>query len=513
MNATTLVGISTLVLLAILQQPPAPPQQDGIAKGRPQEPAPAIKRGDLDRVTSLGPNAEAGVAPVFATAELAKNFIVRPPAPSGAGRAGSLEGQVCVGHNTPATVDRLESFSLAGHEVWLVQITIGSGLLKGQHLWISARLLRDARRTDPAQCHSQRRHHTRAVAGNRSLLPDGGRIEMNRASSISAALAAFSLAVAFWPPLLFGESPRDDADLAILRKLDPSLETSEVKTLRDVRELDLTSTPVTDAEMSAVAKAINLENLVLTRTSISNSGLRRISDLKRLKYIDLIDTCVTDEGLLSLPVLNKLVTLQVDGTDVGDRGLSWLGSCTSLRMLSLKRTGIRDRDLAKLGQCTELQMLAVDDTRVTGSFFEYCGKLPNLWSITASRNKRLSAANFPRTKGLPELTFLDFSQTDVGDDCTAFLKTLPRLNSLFLRETKVTDGAMSGIAKIRMLEFVDLGDTMVTDKGVDLLQNMERLNHIDLSGTFVTAECIKNLRKRFENLRCVYAYPPKRPEA
>ena len=93
--------------------------------------------------------------------------------------------------------------------------------------------------------------------------------------------------------------PRDP-DLAMLKELDLSLQTQEVKKISDIRRLNLSYTPVKDSDMLTVAKAKNLEQLMLRNTSISDSGLQRISNLESLKLLDLADTRVTDNALIPL---------------------------------------------------------------------------------------------------------------------------------------------------------------------------------------------------------------------
>ena len=310
-----------------------------------------------------------------------------------------------------------------------------------------------------------------------------------------------------------GAQSSEDPDFAILRKLDPSLETAGVKALSDITQLDLSSVAINDDDMLAVSKANNVERLMLTATPITRVGLRRISTLKSLKGLNLGETHVTDEWLFGIPILKNIQFLFLDGTDVGERGLSWLTSCKNLRMLVLSRTHIRDADLMNLAGCKELDSLLVDDADLTGPFLKHCVKLPNLISISASGNRRLSESNFVHAPLPVGLMVLALSGTGVGDDCAKFVSSQSQLQSLLLRGTRITDRAMNEIAKVRTLELIDLADTTVSDKGINLLLKVENLKHLHLSGTLVRPECIANLKKRFKELDCVYLYPPKSPEA
>ena len=137
--------------LAVLVESSVVLGQSANPKDRPQAPAVKFKQGDLVRVTRLDPTGQPAAQIVYPTADAAKRSIRRTHDQNNAGRIVSLEGQIFVGHDTPATVEQIDSLSLDGEEISLAKVTISAGLLKGQEFWISARRLRNAREPDPAR--------------------------------------------------------------------------------------------------------------------------------------------------------------------------------------------------------------------------------------------------------------------------------------------------------------------------------------------------------------------------
>ena len=65
----------------------------------------------------------------------------------------------------------------------------------------------------------------------------------------------------------------------------------------------------------------NLRDLDLTSTKITDTGLANLTGLTNLKTLGLLDTKVTDAGLVHLKGLNKLVSLLLPA-QVTDAGVS-----------------------------------------------------------------------------------------------------------------------------------------------------------------------------------------------
>ena len=93
----------------------------------------------------------------------------------------------------------------------------------------------------------------------------------------------------------------------------------------------------------------NLTELSLSGTNVTNVSLKEISKLKNLTTLDLDNTLVTDFGLKELKGFNDLTTLRIDSTRVSDTGLKEIANNDNLTILSLNNTQVTDADLKSKG--------------------------------------------------------------------------------------------------------------------------------------------------------------------
>ena len=88
------------------------------------------------------------------------------------------------------------------------------------------------------------------------------------------------------------------------------------------RNIDLTSTPTTDADLILLREQFHLVDLELGFTRISDAGLVHLKGLTILRQIDLRGTAITDAGLVHLKGLKKLHEIYLGQTQITDKGLS-----------------------------------------------------------------------------------------------------------------------------------------------------------------------------------------------
>lgn len=162
-----------------------------------------------------------------------------------------------------------------------------------------------------------------------------------------------------------------------------------VKTLTDLRWLDLHDTQVTDAGLEHLKRLTNLHKLWLWGTQITDAGLEYVKGFTTLQSLALGDTQVTDAGLDHLKGLTKLETLNLSGTQITDVGLQHLKGLTNLKWLNLANTQITDVGLEHLEELTNVQELYLSGTQVTGSGIEELRKsLPNCRIVRYDTNGR-----------------------------------------------------------------------------------------------------------------------------
>ena len=133
----------------------------------------------------------------------------------------------------------------------------------------------------------------------------------------------------------------------------------------DVREVDLASTPTTDADLPLLARFPALEQLWLDGTRISGTGLKDLKGLTKLTSLSLTGASISDAGLAELTANTQLETLSLNGTKVTDRGLEHLKRLPHLKALGLNDTQISDVGLEHLESLPQLESLVLGNTKVT----------------------------------------------------------------------------------------------------------------------------------------------------
>ncbi|HEU4455116.1 MAG TPA: c-type cytochrome domain-containing protein, partial [Longimicrobium sp.] len=76
-----------------------------------------------------------------------------------------------------------------------------------------------------------------------------------------------------------------------------------------IATLDLSGSPVTDADLATVARLGHLTRLSLDGTEVGDAGLVHLASLRHLEYLNLYGTAVTDAGLEALETLTGLRSL------------------------------------------------------------------------------------------------------------------------------------------------------------------------------------------------------------
>jgi len=117
---------------------------------------------------------------------------------------------------------------------------------------------------------------------------------------------------------------------------------------KDVTEVYLEGTQVSDARLTHLQGLTHLRKLTLEDTWVSDEGLAHIKGMAQLSVLHLNNTQVSDAGLVHLESLAQLQWLNLDNTQVSDAGLVHLQGLTQLRWLSLHETRVSDAGVAEL---------------------------------------------------------------------------------------------------------------------------------------------------------------------
>jgi len=116
---------------------------------------------------------------------------------------------------------------------------------------------------------------------------------------------------------------------------------------RDIGELDLYSTRVTDAGLRFVSQLVELEVLRLPKR-ITDNGLAQLSALAALQRLELPEAPISDAGLIQLVQLSSLQILTIGSCEITDTGLKTISKMASLRRLIITSTKVTAAGIEKL---------------------------------------------------------------------------------------------------------------------------------------------------------------------
>lgn len=183
-------------------------------------------------------------------------------------------------------------------------------------------------------------------------------------SSLVRAILLLALHIA---PALAAELPPTRAEaLALVERLGGKVE-FDPGSAGAVSMLDLSRTPVTDAQLGLLALFPEIQSVDVRLTAITDEGVARLRPLRGLRTLNLFRTAVTDAGLAHLAGLSSLETLLIGGTRVTDEGMGALLPLRGLVKVSLFDTQVGDTGALRLASLPRLRVLLLDRSRVTES--------------------------------------------------------------------------------------------------------------------------------------------------
>lgn len=204
------------------------------------------------------------------------------------------------------------------------------------------------------------------------------------------------------------EDVRDDEELVVSRNLDDDA-LEELGRLKNLRELQLHYSDVTDAGMERVGACRTLHKLVLTAEHVTDRGLGQLANLKSLQELILAGMpAITDDGLSCLremPELRRLSIIRCPGIGphLGKRleGLHLefldLEQCRSVGdAAALGIAQLRDLKHLNLNFCEALGDAGIDQIAALA-------KLEVLTLHGVSRMSDVALASIARLKGLKVL--------------------------------------------------------------------------------------------------------------
>lgn len=243
--------------------------------------------------------------------------------------------------------------------------------------------------------------------------------------------------------------------------------------LTTLRKLDLSNCAIQGEGLQHIAALANLRELNLTLTPVTDDALRHLGGLTELRVLGLASTQCTGTGFAHLQSLRKLESVNFHFTPLNDAGLQAISQVPISGRLWFAHTRFTDVGAAHLKSQTQLKRCGIGsaDKASSGEAVAALTKLP-----------------------LEDLALLDNQATPVGLAHATKIATLRRLD--VSHAPTVTDDSLPLVAQMPMLEEFKLGSAAVTDAGLQALAASKSLKKLSLSGIKdITPAGIEQLRK------------------
>jgi Leucine Rich Repeat (LRR) protein len=251
---------------------------------------------------------------------------------------------------------------------------------------------------------------------------------------------------------------------------------------------------MTDAVLEQLSRVEGIQELRLGNSKgVTDNGLRHLRSLQQLRHLDLSMTAVTDRGLEVLRAFPLLESVNLSWTRVTDAGVAHLAACDSLRRVHLGGTVAGDGALRTLAGKSDLAVLETgagvtnDGLRLLREFPVFrtwrdgeaeIGLLrgeaqPNRLALSGA----ISDEGMAALQGLDGLFALDISDQSlhVSPPGLAFLATLEHLSWLSI---DATDETMPAIARLPHLRHLACQDTQAGDNGFAALSASRSIESI-----------------------------------
>jgi len=274
-----------------------------------------------------------------------------------------------------------------------------------------------------------------------------------------------------------------------------------------LRGLYLSSSRVTNADLTHLKDLPNLEELALGLGRMTDKGLIQLAACSRLEYLMLSGTNFTDFGMAYIKDIPHLKTLHAGHLNhLTDRGMENISTAVQVERMSFHwADGITEAGLAHLARLSNLKMLDVSHAQLSDAGTLHLARIKGLESleIDGKNLTDVGLTHLARFTNLRKLHatrpfFVDPNKdrnyyTDAGierlaADCT-------QLEELGIGSIGMTDASMKAIAGLKHLRRLNLfGVPAVTDAGFAHLRSLEHLEYLFYSGCDVTLTGLRALK-------------------
>jgi len=131
--------------------------------------------------------------------------------------------------------------------------------------------------------------------------------------------------------------------------------------------LDLSGTPIDDADISRLKALVTLRELNLADTRVTDAGLEHLKDFVALKRLVLDGDAIRGSGLMHLQELPELEELRLGCPNLTELFLSELSGFKKLERLSLAKSNSSDEGAKYLAPLTHLKELDISQTHISAA--------------------------------------------------------------------------------------------------------------------------------------------------
>lgn len=251
---------------------------------------------------------------------------------------------------------------------------------------------------------------------------------------------------------------------------------------------------ITDRGLANLKGMEKLKTLIIPSYSGSNFGLEPLRSLSNLKELELFGPNVTDAGMPAVGALNSLERLRLDRMNIGDDGLRSLRNFEHLRELGLAGTRITDKGLDAIADNKAIEFVDLSRTKATDAGL---AKFENLEELRGLRldDTGITGKGVEALSKAPRFVRVSIQNAKVDDEGAAAVARVSRLRAVNLSGNDITDAAIRSFKELRLLDQLELDRcTKLTDESVAVLKTLPSLKQVSLRGTKLSAKSIEDLR-------------------
>ncbi|MEN6407387.1 MAG: hypothetical protein ABFC77_13070 [Thermoguttaceae bacterium] len=245
---------------------------------------------------------------------------------------------------------------------------------------------------------------------------------------------------------------------------------------KQLKQLSLSHTDLTDADLNRICRFTQLEKLHIGGTAITNSGLKCLHRLPKLKLLSLAESInINSDGVKNLAGMQSLTHLKLSYTNVDDPAL---------------------RHIAK--GLPQIEVLWLSDTRITNSGLQNLETLPRLRVLNFSHITNVGLEHLSKISTLERL---GMEGSELTDTDLIHFERLCRLRELTINPApKITNAGLKHFAPLTKLTKLEIYNCQATDQGLENLFGLSQLKRLAV-GKNVTAAGIERLHQALPNCK------------